>query len=93
MRTSFFKETEDDWYGNYKIADDARHVDKKYVEVKLLSLGPSHTEFRVCVWGNDDCGMERDFKTLSEAITHFNSLAHLARINKQDLLDLGYDYA
>lgn len=59
MRTSVFKQSSDDWYGNYEIADDGRHVGKKYVEVSLLPLRPEG--HRVCVWGNDDCGMERDF--------------------------------
>lgn len=59
MRISCFKKTDEDWYGNYKIEKDLRHKDIKYVEVKFLKI-PGSKEFRVCVWGNDDFGMELD---------------------------------
>lgn len=63
MRINVFKRTEDDWYGCYKIRDDARVED--LVEVSFTQTGPDpknfNGEWRVCVWGNDDCGMERDF--------------------------------
>ncbi len=63
MSIDVFKRTEDDWYGCYKIADDVRVSD--LVKVSFTQTGPDPKNFkgewRVCVWGNDDCGMERDF--------------------------------
>lgn len=58
-----FKRTTDNWYGNYKVQDDARVSD--LVEVSFTKTGPDpknhQGDFRVCVWGNDDCGQEKDF--------------------------------
>lgn len=42
------KEVDDDWYPN---------INGKYVEVSLYVDHPSPVPL-VCVWGNDDCGME-----------------------------------
>lgn len=64
MRISCFKKTNENWYANYKIEKDMRHVDEKYVHVSFLKLPKLYEEdepeFRVCVWGNDDYGMELD---------------------------------
>ena len=59
IRVSCFKPTSDNWCGNFKIAADARHVDKGYVQVSFMQLLPSKL-WRCCVWGNDDMGMEFD---------------------------------
>jgi len=42
-----FKPTSEDWYPNY---------DNNYVRIAYYSNPDS--EPLVCVWGNDDCGME-----------------------------------
>ena len=61
-RIRVFKRTTDDWYGNYKITNDARVSD--LVEVSVMQLSPwplgGLTKWRVCVWGNDDCGLKID---------------------------------
>lgn len=98
MKISCFKRTDDDWYGNYKIADDKRHEGKGYVEVSLLSLGPdAKYGYRVCVWGNDDCGMERDFESSmagkSGAIVLYELLCNQVIINKSWLKQEGFGYA
>lgn len=63
MRIDVFKRTTDDWCGNYKIEGDCRV--NGLVNVSMCQTGPNPKnndgEFRVCVWGNDDLGMERDF--------------------------------
>jgi hypothetical protein len=60
-RIVVFKRTADDWFSNYKIEGDARVSD--LVEVSFLKTGGLSNigEWRVCIWGNDDMGMERDY--------------------------------
>lgn len=58
IRLSVFKETKDDWYPSFKISDDLRY--EGLVEVSYIELVPSG-EWRVCVWGKDDMGMEYDY--------------------------------
>lgn len=53
-----FKQTKDDWYPSFKIAGDVRYAD--LVLVSYIELVPSG-EWRVCVWGQDDMGVELDF--------------------------------
>lgn len=89
IRTSFFKETNEDWYGEFKIADDKRHEDKKYVHVSLISPLSDGITHRVCVWGNDDMGVEFDTKDLFEARNCFFAIAFLAKIDRVGLDLLG----
>ena len=42
------------------------------VKASLLSL--SDGKFRVCVWGEDDFGLERDYESLLEAREAFKAL-------------------
>jgi len=86
MRVEVFKRTQDDWYGNYKVVGDQRVSD--LVEVSFLNLMPSG--WRVCVWGNDDCGLERDFESESEAWNIFLQVIGMESVNKQPLRDLGF---
>ncbi|MCA9495832.1 MAG: hypothetical protein KC589_02730 [Nanoarchaeota archaeon] len=57
-RIDVFKKTSDDWYPNYP---------NDMVKVSFLKLPNilqnSDDEWRVCVWGNDDFGLERDFQS------------------------------
>ena len=60
MRTSVFKLTQDDWHGSYKL--DSWHKGQENPMLVNVSFMPlTDGKWRVCVWGNDDCGMERDF--------------------------------
>ena len=54
-----FKETLDDWYPSYKLGD------KQLVKVRLLKLRDG--VWHVCVWGNDDFGLERDYDKYEDA--------------------------
>lgn len=55
-----FKPTADDWYPSYYLEDAYKgQTLVKLVEVSLINL--SDGKVRVCVWGADDCGMERDY--------------------------------
>ena len=58
INLSVFKQTKDDWYPSFKIAGDVRYSD--LVSVSYIELFPSG-EWRVCVWGQDDMGVELDF--------------------------------
>ena len=92
MRVEVFKRTQDDWYGNYKIVGDQRVSD--LVEVTFMNLlpttGPEPTNWRVCVWGNDDCGQERDFESETEAWNIFLQVIGMEFVNLQALRDLGF---
>ena len=59
IRVSVFKETTDDWCPSFEIKGDARY---KYHLVEVSYLELSDGMWRVCVWGQDDMGMERDFE-------------------------------
>lgn len=92
MRVEVFKRTQDEWYGNYKIVGDRRVSD--LVEVSFLQLMPtvvpSAFNWRVCVWGNDDCGMERDFENETEAWTVFLQVIGQQYVNRNGLISLGF---
>jgi hypothetical protein len=60
QRLEAFVAVQEDWYGNFKLADDARYPDTRFVCVMFLGL-TEDAGWRVAVWGNDDCGMEQDF--------------------------------
>jgi hypothetical protein len=61
-RLEVFMEVQEDWYGNFRIAADARYPDTKLVHVFLTAFLDG-SGWKVAVWGNDDCGMEREFPT------------------------------
>ena len=92
MKVEVFKKTQDDWYGNYKIVGDCRVSD--LVEVSFMSLGPSvlpgQKNWRVCVWGNDDCGMERDFEDETEAWNIFLQVIGHQYVNRVSLINLNF---
>ena len=54
-RVDVFKKTNDDWYPAFEMGGE------KLVEVSFIQLTPwlpaEERIWRVCVWGNDDCGM------------------------------------
>jgi len=82
-----FKEVAEDWYGNYRIADDVRYTGK-YVSVGITKL--SNGMYRVAVWGNDDFGMEYDTKTKNRAVLIFQRCVMEDLLTKQWLLDNGF---
>lgn len=97
-----FKLTDDDWYpsqslGRYYEGQEPGTV--LLVEVSFLQFipTPSYPDpgYRVCVWGNDDCGMERDYLSTEfvDAEKMFHAVIALNRVNKQTLSDMGFVYA
>ena len=91
MRITSFRPTPDDWYSNFKIHADKRYTDTKLVCLSLLSL--SDGQYRVCVWGNDDTGMEFDTPNLTYARRLYTDLCLQPEITKRDLVILGFPYA
>jgi len=83
-----FKRTLDDWHGSYKFAGWYNgNKDIMLVEVSFLPL--SDGMFRVCVWGNDDCGKEKDFKDKNEAWECFINVISWDTVNKAELERIG----
>lgn len=88
MRIEVFKETTDDWFPSYKV------YDRKLVTVSLTQTGPDpnagNGEWRVCVWGADDCGMERDYTDLSQAREMFYQVIEWEYVNMSELTLNGF---
>lgn len=63
------------------------------LQASFISLmrGESVAGWRVCVWGEDDCGMERDFETRADAIEMFRRVVDLT--TKKQLEAWGFVHA
>jgi hypothetical protein len=89
MKINVYKKTNDDWYPNFKIenGDDL-------VRVSFTQTGPDpnlgYGDWRVCVWGNDDCGMERDFILEGEALNIFYQVIGWDSVDMDKLEKLGF---
>lgn len=92
MKVEVFKKTTDNWCGNYKIVGDCRVSD--LVEVSFLTLAPwgdkTNKQWRVCVWGNDDLGLEKDFFEENEAWVCFLTIIGWDTVNYECLTQLGF---
>lgn len=84
MRVEVFKQTQDDWYDNYKVVGGAGVSD--LVKVTFMNL---QSGWRVCVWGNDDYGLECDFESEAKAWNIFLQVIGMEFVNQQALRDLG----
>lgn len=84
MNVRVFKKTTDEWYGNYKVVSDPWAVN--LVEVSFMDLVGG---FLVCVWGNDDSGME--FISDDEVIAWnvFLQIIGKKDVLRKDMLALG----
>lgn len=85
-----FKETQDQWYCSFKTLKP----DLMLVQVSLLELRIddfNHFSYRVCVWGNDDVGMELDFELEGDAKAMFYTVISLKYVNVSDLKKLGFN--
>lgn len=61
FRMTVYVQVNQNWYGNYHITQDKRYESDLLIRVSLLELRHPHG-WRVCAWGNDDFGMERDYE-------------------------------
>lgn len=53
----------------------------------------STTLWRVCIWGNDDFGFEKDSYDKKSQENIFQRVLKMSRVNKQILLDMGFGHA
>jgi len=83
-RSDIRRPTSDDWFPT--AADGT-------VKVSFAEL--STGQWRVCVWGDDDCGMERDFgpDDREQAVRMHLLLAGCSDVTKRLCADLGMTYA
>ena len=77
---SVYKPTDDDWSNYYS----------DLVQVRLCKT--TDDMWRVCVWGDDDIGMEIDYQHNQEsyALTMFMQVVGLERVNMETLSKMGF---
>ncbi len=85
-----FKITTDEWYPSFKLSDwyEGNKPERTLlVEVSFKEL--SNKTLRVCIWGNDDLGLERDYPETSfdQAYNTFLNIVAKDVVNKQWLID------
>jgi hypothetical protein len=90
---SCYKETDDDWAPSY-ILSTKNYPNRGPKLVKISFSQLSTKQWRVCVWGGDDLGMEKDFpeSEKDEACDLFTHLISLDKVNIQGLLGLKFEY-
>lgn len=101
QRRLVFKLTDDDWYPSHFLGDyyqghkpgAVRLVEVTFLQFRPTPLSPD-PGYRVCVWGNDDLGMERDYPSTEFAAAEqmFHEVIALDRVNRQALTDMGFVY-
>lgn len=87
---TLYKPTDDDWYGNETIIDHDRYGKISRLVCVSFYNALSNGDMRVCVWGNDDYGMEKDYKNLDQAVFEFRQIIEMPRVSKQLLKDMGF---
>ena len=66
MIIEVYKRTNDWWYPSYKLPQT------DLVQVSFMKLdSPGPDTWRVCAWGDDDYGFEKDFTNEKEALDCF----------------------
>ncbi len=86
-----YKPTYEDWCGT-EVSPDPRDQ-FGLVRVTLIGHTLADGMYRVCLWGNDDLGMEYDTKIQEEQAEVFAKLALEPIISFQKLLNMGFHYA
>lgn len=86
--TSVFKRTQDNWYPSYQLYNNFSVPDdyEQLVEVSFMEL--LNGKWRVCVWGNDDMGMEKDYPYRSW--TEFINIISMEFVNQDRLREMGF---
>lgn len=84
-----FKPTTDDWCPNF---------DGNKVRVRIMCNMEHNGKIwhRVCVWGMDDCGLERDFFGISQekdALEVYARVMNLDFVNFAPLKEMGFKSA
>jgi hypothetical protein len=102
MRQAVFKLTNEDWYPSYSLGnwyEGAPSGETKMVEVSFIPLLKweqcPDPGFRVCVWGNDDHGMERDYPSSEQddALAMFYKIVSWEMVTHDALEADGFTFA
>ena len=85
-----FKRTTDDWYPPYRLRDDGNLVEVSFMQLAAAyenSEGDTIPEqWRVCCWGHDDMGLEKDYSSESEAWATFVQIIGWGYVNQDQLI-------
>lgn len=73
--------TNEDWYPTVE----------GRVKVSLVELKSAPAKFRVCVWGGDDFGLEKDYESFDEAFIVFDRIVSL--VTQRQLRNWGFGNA
>ncbi len=87
-RCDVYKKTSDDWYPPYSVPHGPPLV--RVTFTKLVSAQHHKHHWRVCVWGMDDCGVEKDFVCQVEAWACFLGVIALDDVTKTALKEIGF---
>lgn len=90
QRISTFKETQDNWYGSYRLDSSYMGREKPMLVEVIFNGNIGDGVWRTCVWGNDDCGMEFDSHLEAEAWNKFLQVIGMKYVNMADLVALGF---
>lgn len=86
--------TLDEWCPNHKLENHPSGLTEG-VQVSFIELMPFRNNpklWRVCVWGNDDLGMERDYESRTDALAMYNQVIALDTVDKHELTTFGFVY-
>lgn len=89
MRCEVFKYTTDDWYPSYFL-DDTEDMLVQVSFIKIMTKEGDNLQLRVCAWGNDDCGLERDFEDERTAWCCFLEVIGLEDVTMDSLIERGF---
>lgn len=86
---SKFVPTIEEWYPNFPplCYNNPLEVDA----VRVVCLRISTKDWRVGVWGNDDLGFVKDYLTMDEAKTLYDSLNTPESILRSRLIKMGFE--
>lgn len=76
-----YKNTPDDWYPC---------LPGDLVSVTMLPDNSFGNKYRICIWGRDDCGLEKLYLTEERALTEYMQLIGGETVNKDDLISRGF---
>jgi hypothetical protein len=88
-RIECYKRTSAEWHPNINLEWGVHKI--PLVRVSLLGL--STGQYRVCVWGGDDFGMERDFDSKIAAKRMYEIIAMAGDVTPHLLLTHGFAHA
>lgn len=84
---SVFKLTDDDWCSSFTVNTGVQYFD--LVEVSFIPFDDSDG-WRVCCWGDDDFGLEKDFFDEREAWGCFVSVIGMEKVSISKLIDMEF---